>query len=170
MCGSRLIGKQRIDRKDRGYIALFQQRLERADRKDLAEELELELLAPGCVIGIRKGRDPSAAGVVDEDIATTSPFCDIGSKLCDVLRLDDIASARQQVARGEFRRKAVPGAIEATFIAPTQGDIGALPEQQPHGGEPNAGRAAGHDNDAAPQAEIHLKLSLAFRHADVGRA
>ncbi len=72
--GLRLIGEQRVHRQDRCRIALVQQVLEGAHRMNLAEELQLELLAPGLVAGVRKSRHAGLPGIVDQDIAAPAPL------------------------------------------------------------------------------------------------
>src|SRR5258707_28215 len=76
MCGPGLIGRRGFPRQGRRRVALVQERLERGHGVNLAEEFQLQLLAPRLVRRIREGRHPSLAGIVDQDVAAPAPLLD----------------------------------------------------------------------------------------------
>ncbi len=106
----RLHREQRIDRDDCRPVALFQKRKESADRQNLAEEFQVQFLAPLRVGGVRKRRNAALAGIVDEEIdagrrSMSQPFARN--------RLTASASSTLQVSAS----RALPGAPSFCFAA-----------------------------------------------------
>ena len=132
-----LVGKERVHGQDRRRVAPLQQRLERADRINLAEEFQLQLLAPGIIGGIGEGRHAGLAGIGDQDVTTPTPLPDGCGKARDGVLVQHIAGHREQPL---FRRVAEQGRLgrgEPGLVAATDGDRGAFAQQQPRGGKPN---------------------------------
>ena len=133
-----LVGEERVHRQDRRRVALVQQRLEGADWVDLAEEFQLQLLAPGIIGGIGEGRHAGLAGIGDQDVATAFPLLDRGGKARDGFLVQHVAGHRQQLL---FRRVAQQRRLrrgEPCLIAAADRDRGALAQQQARGGQPDA--------------------------------
>ena len=63
---------------------------------DLAEEFELELLAPRLVRSLGKRGQARLAGVVDEDVAASAPLLDRRRKALHRSLVEDVALQRKQ--------------------------------------------------------------------------
>ena len=118
--GFRLIGEQRVHRHDRGRVALVEHRLEGAHRIDLAEELQLQLLAPGLVGGVREGRHARLPGIVDQDVAAPLPLLDRGRERRDLVLVEHVAAHRQEIV--------VRTRCRADSISPTASRASSRPQ------------------------------------------
>ena len=107
MCGSGCIDNKRIDCDDGRLFALFQKWKKCPDRQDLAEEFQIQFLAPLRVAGVGECRNPALAGVVDEQIdAAAAPLCDF---------LREMLSRRPHRARCRVRRARASEPGEPSF-------------------------------------------------------
>ena len=138
MCGFGLVGEERVHRQDRRRVALVQQRLEGADWVDLAEEFQLQLLAPGIIGGIGEGRHAGLAGIGDQDVATPTPLPDGCGKARDGVLVQHVAGHRDQLLfRGVSQQRRL-GRCEPHLVAAADRDRCALAQQQARGGKPDA--------------------------------
>ena len=132
---------------------------EGAGRPDDREEFQVELVAPGVVVGIGKGADPALPGIVDQNVQPAEGVDHPLLHRRDRRFVPDVADNRQHRVAEPFLQWH-GGLGQPVFIAAAQGDLRPVFEQQPHRREADPGRAAGDQRPLAVEAEIHRAASV----------
>ena len=121
-----LVGKERVHGQDRRRVAPLQQRLERADRINLTEEFQLQLLAPGVIRGIRERRHAGLAGIGDQNVAAPAPLLDRRRELGNGILVQHVAGHREQILfRGVTQQRRLGGS-KPGLVAAADGNHGSL--------------------------------------------
>ncbi len=119
-----------------------------------ARELQFQLVAPVLLDRLVEGLHPRLARVVDEPVQASSET--VGGALGELpygVGVPDVADARvQPVGTGA---QAGRGLGEPVGVAPAGRDPGAFREQGADRGQADAGAAAGDQDGAVGEAEIH---------------
>src|SRR5262245_57989157 len=115
--------QQRIDPDDRRGLTALQQRTQGADRQDLTEELELQLLAPLGVGRIGESGNARLARIVDEQVeAAAAPIGDFGSEGVHRTGIENVAAFGQGRA-GLFAVELCLGSRETVTITAADCDF-----------------------------------------------
>ena len=126
------------------------------------EELQVQLLGPGRIVGAGKRRDPALARVVHEDGGRTQRSLAVTRELLHLGGVEHVAGLGEQAGLGMASAQLLHGLIQAFGAAPAQGDTRALRQQQIDRGQANARRAAGDDGRGV--------LELGIKHGRLLRA
>jgi hypothetical protein len=121
--------------------------LEGAHRADQAEEFELELGAPDVVLGVVEGAHEPLAGVGDQDVGAALPVVHGAGEGLDLAGVEDVAGPGHDGV-AEFFRERRECALQPPAVAPAEGDLRAVGEQELHRREPDPRRAPRDDGDA----------------------
>src|SRR5262249_17531147 len=149
----------------------LQQWPEGANRQDLAEEFQLQLLAPLDVGCVGKSRDAALPRVIDEQVESASgPLAHFCSECIHASRIENVAAFSQARTRC-FVIELCLGCGEAVAIATAYCHPRTICNQELGRGEADAGAPSCDHSDATRQTEIHgPSLTLPRARPVCGRA